>query len=101
MKNFIETDDFYKLIIRNKGKSIILDFPSQWIRIQVSERGIINTKIGKTLKDIHIPQNVFDKSKKSDNLQMAVSNTFDTVKLKRSYVIRNEKIKRIKAKNNE
>ena len=90
----LETDEFYKLVVRNNDKTIILDLPNKWVRIRVTAQNYIDPQVAPTFQDLDIPQKAFDEAKKSDNLKSAVGQVFGNYQIKRAYVVENETIER-------
>lgn len=89
-----ESDDFYKLVVRNNDKTIILDLPDKWVSIGVSKKNYIDSNVEPTFQDLDIPQRAFDEAQKSDNLKSAVGKVFGNFQIKRAYVLENDKIEK-------
>lgn len=89
-----QSDDFYKLIVRNNDKTIILNLPNKWVSIRVTDRNYIDSNVVPTFQDLDIPQKAFDEAQKSDNLKTAVGDLFENFQIKRAYVVDNETVER-------
>lgn len=91
-EDIFQTDDFYKLIVRNNDKTIILDLPDKWVSIRVTGQNYIDPNVVPTFQDLDIPKKAFDEAQKSDNLKTAVGDVFDNFQIKRAYVVDNETV---------
>lgn len=101
MQDLEDNELFWKIVFRNRGKTILLDFPDKWLRLTVSERGSIKSEVDYTLQDIGIYQNQFEEFKDSKNLKLAFSNAFNSSSFQKAFVVKNDKIEQKKRFENE
>lgn len=96
MDNIKNNDLFWKIMARNRGKTIVIDVPKEWVRITVGENGAIGTDVGNTLQDIEVTESQFENFKDSNNLKLALSDVFENPSFKKAFVIENKKLEREK-----
>lgn len=99
--NFLEDDRFWKILHRNMGKTILMEFPDMWVQITVTEHGNVTPTIGNTLQDLKIPRKAFTESLKSKNLKLALSDVFNNRRIRRALVLKNKNIRKHREQNKE
>lgn len=92
MENINDNDLFWKIMARNRGKTIIIDLPKEWVKITVNNNGAIGTEVGNTLRDVKVTESQFENFKDSNNLKLALTDVFENSSFKKAFVIENEKL---------
>lgn len=89
MNNFIESDRFWTILRRNRGKTLLMEYPDLWARITITKHGNVLSKVARTLRDLQISRSSFIESKSSNSLKSEFAEITGNYKINRAIVLKN------------
>lgn len=92
MKNITDHDLFWKIVIGNKGKTILIDLPKRWGKLSIDENCAVRSKVGRTLQDVGVNESQLNSFDQSNNLKLAITDVFEKSSIKRVFVINNNEL---------